>query len=150
MFLQRIIILSGRICSGKTTLADLLSIRFHADIIQTKSLIRMLLPDTPLERRALQRAGEALDRKYKGKWVANALSQYISRDEFSKSTFLIVDSIRIKKQIDALRKGFGSRILHIHLEAPLEVLEDRYKERGGELAEFQDYNDTQKTRLKKQ
>lgn len=39
----------------------------------------------------------------------------------------IVDAVRIKPQIDALRQAYGRKVVHIHLRAPLPELERRYK-----------------------
>ena len=72
---QRIILLSGQVCAGKTTLATLLSDRYGAFHIKTRECLRALNADIPNERSAMQAAGEALDVKTGGAWVRNALQK---------------------------------------------------------------------------
>lgn len=73
----RIVVLSGSISAGKSSLAQLLNIRYSATIIKTRDLILKQLPDTREERGALQKAGEKLDRADGGAWVKNALVRFI-------------------------------------------------------------------------
>jgi adenylosuccinate synthase len=73
----RIVIVSGPISAGKSSLADKLRERYGATIIKTRDLIRKQLPNVKQERAALQRAGEKLDKADGGAWVKNALVRFI-------------------------------------------------------------------------
>jgi adenylosuccinate synthase len=42
---------------------------------------------------------------------------------------VVVDAVRIKDQVDGIRRAFGTRVTHIHLTAPFEILERRYAQR---------------------
>jgi adenylosuccinate synthase len=42
----------------------------------------------------------------------------------------IVDSVRIRQQLDALRHAFGSAVTHVHLHSSSQVLAERYTRRG--------------------
>jgi adenylosuccinate synthase len=41
----------------------------------------------------------------------------------------VVDAVRIKEQIIAIREAYPTSVAHVHLTAPLDVLEERYKQR---------------------
>ena len=71
---KRIIVLSGPVASGKTTLGDTLVERYGFKLQKTRDLIRAI-QKTELERGALQLGGDALDRKTQGGWVADALGR---------------------------------------------------------------------------
>ncbi len=104
----QIVLLSGRIGSGKTQLAAALVDRYGATLIKTRELITQELPKTKPERLALQRAGERLDRETKGAWVGNALVRRI--EEIGSSAGLptglyVMDAVRIVGQLDAIREA---------------------------------------------
>jgi adenylosuccinate synthase len=69
----RVVILSGPICAGKSTVVESLCKRYGARPVKTRDLIKHQLPGVKDERGALQRAGEKLDRADGGAWVKNAL-----------------------------------------------------------------------------
>ena len=136
---RHVVVLSGRICSGKTQLAQGLHDRFGFVLVKTHELIRGARPEVPKERRALQEAGTALDTKTSGQWVADALERRLAAEVESQD--VVVDSTRIKPQIDALRGFYGFQVVHIHLTAPTEVLRQRYEARKGSVAELATYED---------
>jgi adenylosuccinate synthase len=124
-----IVVLSGPIAAGKTTLCDELVRSFGFTVFKTRELIQELISGVPSERGALQAAGERLDRRTKGAWVAESLARKMQA--VGNDCHLIVDSVRIKNQIDGLRRAFGSRVIHIHLTADPLILERRYNWRMG-------------------
>ena len=55
---------------------------------------------------------------------------------------ILVDSVRILKQIKAVRRSYGFAVVHIHLTAPTIVLAKRYAERKGTgFRELKSYSD---------
>lgn len=134
---SRIIVLSGPVASGKTTLGDTLVQRYEFLRLKTRELIHQVL-GTEIEREALQKAGERLDRKDKGGWVAQALSRALT--DQPDDVVVLVDSARIPGQIEAIRKSFGARVVHVHLTAPAEVLAERYARRAGDVRELASYD----------
>jgi len=95
---QLIVVLSGPIAAGKTELCKELVRCFGFTVFKTRELIQELLSDVPSERGALQHAGELLDKRTNGAWVANALARKMQGE--SRGCHVIVDSVRIKNQID--------------------------------------------------
>ena len=126
--LTSIVVLSGNVGAGKTTLARLLVDRFRAVHVKTHDLLSSLGRDVPQERRALQDFGELLDKKTKGTWVRTGL-QHVIR-ELADESLVVVDSVRIPEQIEAVRSSYGRKVTHIHLTADLSVLENRYRRRA--------------------
>ena len=57
--------------------------------------------------------------------------------ERTPSGLFVIDSVRIRGQVDALRKAYGSDVHHVHLTATDQELERRYEiRRGGGDREF--------------
>ena len=111
----QIVLVSGRIGSGKTKLADGLVGRHGARLVKTRELIKRRLPRTPDQRQDLQRAGERLDKQSGGGWVAEALTDLI--DEIRKpgeqsSGLFVLDAIRIAGQSQAIRRAFGESVVY--------------------------------------
>lgn len=138
---QRIILLSGQVCAGKTTLARLLATRFSAIHVKTSECIRALKPNVESERRAMQHAGEQLDRSTRGAWVLEALRKRLGGDsDHSSGAIVVMDSVRIEGQIEAIRRGYGNRVLHLHLEASRQTLTERYRRRPvSDIKELKNY-----------
>jgi adenylosuccinate synthase len=147
----RIVVLSGPICAGKSTLADNLSSRYGAKIIKTRDLIKQQLPNVKEERGALQRAGEKLDRADGGAWVKNALVRFIEAIQGGATPIglYVIDSVRIPGQLEAVRQAYGTAVHHIHLNAPDAELESRYSGRGAKTKEFASYNDVRRSRTER-
>lgn len=128
------VLVSGAICSGKSALVEQLRDRHSATVIKTRDLIVQALAGKSVERKALQRAGERLDKVDGGEWVAAALQRAI--DDVSQSStpsgLYVVDCVRIKGQVEAIRRAYGPEVFHIHLKADPAVLRQRYVERSRE------------------
>lgn len=131
---RQIIVLTGPICSGKTDLGDELIGRFPERVFRfkTREWIRER-KGTPAERGPLQAAGEDLDRRTQGRWVRDELARRVTN--LPGDAVVLVDSARIKEQIDGLRVGFGLSVVHVHLKAPEVELERRFKRRRGAVRE---------------
>ena len=134
---RQIVLLSGPICSGKTSLGDLLVDRYSAVRFKTNILIKELDPEVLQQRGSLQAAGEYLDKRTDGEWVCNALVRH--DEELKDAETVIVDAVRIRQQIWAIRRAYGSRVTHVHLTASEEELRKRYKKRNRRIAEFDEY-----------
>lgn len=142
---MQIILLSGGVRSGKTTLSDQLHRQFGLDLLKTREVIaalarRKMKRELEPDRRALQLFGERLDRETDGKWVLKALDKVVRASRKS----IVVDSVRIKQQIRAIRQAYGFSVIHIHLKAPKRVLAGRYAEqRDTGIRELRSYSDVE-------
>ncbi len=127
-----ILLISGEIASGKTTLAQNLENKFEFNLMKTREAIKDLakkkLNSEEPNRTFLQRFGTSLDQKDGGKWVLD----YFQNDfgfSFEKNSFFVVDAIRIQKQIDYFRKAYSFSVCHIHLTASEPCLKQRFLQR---------------------
>jgi adenylosuccinate synthase len=129
---MKIVLLSGNVSSGKTTLSRELNRQFGLELLKTKDVLmnlarKKLGKDLEAERKAMQLFGEKLDRETSGKWVCDALVKLLRKP----NQRVVVDAVRIRQQIHAIRRAYGFAVVHIHLKAPEGVLASRYKKRRG-------------------
>lgn len=127
-----ILLLSGEISSGKTTLSDFLAKEFQFLQCKTKeglkSMIEKKFAHKIPTRAKLQEFGESLDKKDGGSWVLKYFVELFSKD-FDENNFYVVDSIRILQQIKNFRQAYGYSVYHVHLEANADELEMRFIKR---------------------
>lgn len=136
-----IVALSGRIGSGKTTLAHRLVSRHGACHLRSNQVLRSRAARDGLgevrERAVLQRYSADLDAATDGAWLAEGLSPEVAR--LPGGTLVIIDAIRLPQQLAALRKVLGTVVHHVHLRAPSQTLELRYRQRETEFVELPTY-----------
>jgi adenylosuccinate synthase len=140
--MRLIIAVSGPIAVGKSAfIAEFLNC-VKGIRVSTRELI-LALRSVPSERGPLQEAGDSLDLETDGKWVADALAD--RANALDSDTLVLVDSVRIAKQVKHLRIAHRDQVKHIHLTASYEVLSKRFmsrKERGDPaVCEFATYED---------
>lgn len=141
----RIVVLSGPVGAGKSTLGRNLAESFEVDYIRTQELIAdaaAIKGDVlAADRRAMQEYGDNLDRSTGERWVAEGVAETVARGQADQE-FVIVDAVRTVGQIDALRDAFPARVVHIHVYAPIDVLVERYKHRQDSgLTELANYGE---------
>ena len=134
----RVILLSGPVAVGKSSLAKELIRRYQFVLLKTRHLISAALSETDKERTAFQMAGEDLDRRTGGKWVSAALLKEASKLQGNET--VLVDSVRIAEQIVEVRNAFGDSVVHVHLTCEEAELARRYGKRSGELEELPSYS----------
>ncbi|MEI6265820.1 MAG: adenylosuccinate synthetase [Sphingobacteriia bacterium] len=144
-----ILVLSGEICSGKSTLADKLEALHGFKHCKTKEGLNYFAKekykDQPLGRDVFQKIGEDLDTSGDGKWVLDYF-QHLYQKDFATNNFFVIDSARINKQIQHIRDAYSYFVYHIHLEASQETLQKRFFNRG----EIKDLSkEDQETKYKK-
>lgn len=123
-----IIVLSGQIASGKSTLCSQLRHRLKAHVLSTRVLLKhSLQKNKSSERSDLQAIGAALDAETKGRWVADALRE--RQDGFPADAVVVLDSARTQDQVEGLREAYGDRVRHVHLKAARFVRARRYDAR---------------------
>jgi adenylosuccinate synthase len=135
---DRLVVVSGRVASGKSSLARDLCEHFRGKRYSTHEMLVQRLGGSEPGRRPLQEEGERLDRRTKGSWVRDDLAREIYALE--GYTLAVVDSARILGQINYLRESFGRRVVHIHTTASESTIRKRYdrrrKSRKGELPSY--------------
>ncbi|WP_088279366.1 adenylosuccinate synthetase [Ideonella sp. A 288] len=122
----RAIVLSGRGCAGKSTLAATLVARAGATLVRSKDLIIDRLPRTTRTSMAMRRAGERLDRETGGRWLAQALDKKLMNE--ASPALVVVDPIATPDQVRFLRQS-GWSVTHVHLKASQEELARRLSTR---------------------
>lgn len=150
---KKVVLISGSVASGKTTLCDLLRSRFeHLHLLKTKDLIRELASrelgkDLERERRAMQQYGDRLDRETRGQWVRDGLKRLLANlGPAEPEAVILVDAVRILDQIKAIRQAYGYLVTHIHLQTPRETLQVRYRHRHSGLRELPSFSDVEMNR----
>lgn len=147
--LERVILLSGAISCGKSTLAAGLAQRFGMSIFKTREVLeRGVGSQATAARRSLQAAGDQLDRSTRGSWVIEEVITWSLKNP--SITSAVVDAVRIKEQIEAVRKAFGPMVTHVHLTAPLTVLEARYEPRDERRSQGGTYGEARENATERQ
>lgn len=143
-----IVLLSGPVASGKSSLAHQLEERFGFIVIKTWQLLKSISPSVRQDRESLQRLGERLDKKTGGRWVIEELDKVIRNS--SHDACFVVDAVRFQGQVDFIHQGFGRIVKHIHLHAPHEALAARYQRRHPQaISEFESYDEVLKSRTER-
>lgn len=145
---QRLILISGPVSSGKSTLSKNLADQFGFTVYRTREwLSRRLREDYP-DRMNLQQEGDLLDVRTRGKWVQQELTKELHAQAVE---VVVLDSVRTRDQIKELREAFGPIVTHIHVTAPQEVLKNRYdRRRKRERRDLADYNQIQQNQTEQQ
>ena len=123
---RTLIVLSGAVCAGKSTLARGLAASREGLTLTTRALIAGQLGADPdqIERALLQKEGDRLDAETGGEWIAAATAELL---EGAPAGLVVVDAVRKEPQLDAL--AALAPLLHVHLSASENDLERRYRAR---------------------
>ena len=117
-----VLVLSGQVGAGKSTLAQRLVNRYGGHRISTHALLTERL-GCGCYRRARRLAGRrraagSADEGCMGPGDAQSHIDALPPDV----ELVIIDAVRIKGQLDSLREAYGRRLVHLYLRAPLDVL----------------------------
>ncbi|MHC1705768.1 MAG: adenylosuccinate synthetase [Tenuifilaceae bacterium] len=128
-----IIVLTGEIGSGKTTLATSLKSQYNFEVLKTSDVLIKYSESSKFrqkkdedKRMFLQRIGEQLDKETRGNWILTHFQSIIN-----KKDRIIIDSVRIPEQIEAIRQSYGyQNVIQIHLHVSERELERRHFKRN--------------------
>ncbi len=117
-----IVVLSGEIATGKSTLASRLADELAAEHLSTGRILQAR------NREGKQAEGDRADHATDYRWVANAIH----------TTHTVVDAARRREHVLRIREAFPTRrVFHIHLTASQEAKAARYARRGEETTHAQ-------------
>ncbi|MBN9687528.1 MULTISPECIES: AAA family ATPase [unclassified Corallococcus] len=115
-----VVVVSGPIGAGKTTLAQGLARRFGAQHLRSEDFLRKHGGEG--SRRTRQELTVALDRTMGGRWLADGVLTVLhghGLDAHGRTPRLVtVDAASSEAQLDGLRGSPGLRVVHVHLETP--------------------------------
>lgn len=139
----RIVLLSGPIASGKSTLADGLCERFGALALSTRDLLRANCGEEGATRGKLQALGNRLDVESNGRWTFDALRAALMERgiDDDRDAIVVLDSVRTKQQIHHIRVAYSSRVVHVHLTGDRVTLAKRFAARKTGIAEPSSYDE---------
>jgi adenylosuccinate synthase len=144
-----IVLLSGPIAAGKSSLGSRLVEHLGATRVKTRELLAQRFPHLN-DRKALQRAGDRLDRETNGEWIATSVAAMLAgRPRAQSPPLLVIDSVRIHEQVQAFRAAFGDAVLHVHLTADIDRLAERYGQRRSAFQELPEYGDVRRNQTER-
>ncbi len=122
----KLIVISGGLASGKSTLADQLRQVFNCRVIKTSDIIRNhQAPWAKGNRRSLQRKGNELDRTTEFGWIANEIANQIRRGD--DNSLIVLEGIRKPRQIERILTEIGHRyVKHVHLSVDRSTQKRRF------------------------
>lgn len=129
MAIQRVILLSGAVCAGKTAVATQLQDNHGFTRLSTSGHLRDFAQTMGDSRLELQELGDLRDEQTDFAWVVDDVARP-AVDANPHIEFWLLDAARKPRQVDHLRRFFGNAVWHVHLTAPEEVLADRYVKRA--------------------
>lgn len=130
--MRQVVLISGRICTGKSDLARSLEAEFGYRILRTSKILSEIAAShgTGSDRLSLQVLGDKLDADTKFRWVFDAYERYSRTLPDGES--VVVDNLRNAEQLEFFRTNRHLDVVHVHLYAPMTELRHRFEKRAGE------------------
>lgn len=125
-----LVLLSGPLAVGKTTLRDCL-VRMHDfDYVRSSAFLveKAQREGLPTDRRGLQELGDRLDAETDYRWIIDDVALPSMEASADKSRWL-VDAVRKPKQVEHFKSLGRVKVIHVHLTAPEDALRLRYETR---------------------
>jgi cytidylate kinase len=128
--LELLVLISGPIAVGKTTLRQALTASYGFDYVRSGDYLKQLAAQRGLagERTALQDLGDELDQLTDFRWLLDE----VAKPGIAAAPTLrrwLVDAVRKRRQVEHFRTAYDRAVLHAHLTASEDVLRQRYAER---------------------
>ncbi len=120
---KRVIVLSGQICAGKTTVAQSLGVKLGIEVLDTIQLVADSKSKSDTQEGNGRSLEQLIPESSDSKWLGEILNQRMwSR---KAGDFLVIDSVLVPEQIPYLRRS-GWAVTHVHLEAPEQTRRERF------------------------
>ncbi|SDA96805.1 Adenylate kinase [Pseudomonas sp. NFACC15-1] len=136
--MKRLLLLSGPMAGGKTSVSAVLQEHFGYLSISSGSFLRVQLisqGEVP-DRHKLQELGDSLDRSTDFSWLIDSIARPAIDAQPDVDNWLL-DAVRKSRQVELFKLHFAGAVMHAHIDAPESVLRQRYAERGpNHLAEY--------------
>ena len=125
---KRLILLSGPLAVGKTTLRERLLTEHGFEYVRSSQYLmeKARREGLPMDRRGLQELGDRLDRDTDYHWVVDDVAKPSMAALPSQDDWL-VDAVRKVRQVEHFRNMAAATVRHVHLTAPDTVLRERYE-----------------------
>ncbi|MCQ9390180.1 AAA family ATPase [Pseudomonas viridiflava] len=137
--MKRLLLLSGPMASGKTSVSIALQEYFEFLPISSGAFLRGQLAarNEPPDRHNLQELGDSLDRATNFSWLIESVAKPAIDGRPDADNWLL-DAVRKSRQVELFKLHFAGVLMHVHIDAPESILQQRYAERGpSHLAEYQ-------------
>ena len=124
--MRQVVLISGRICTGKSDLAQSLVTEFGYRIFRSSEILVEVAKgrNVDADRLSLQKLGDQLDSETNHRWLFNAFQEGVKG--LPDSEPVVIDNIRTAEQLECFRTSRHLDVLHVHLYAPKEVLQGRF------------------------
>jgi hypothetical protein len=92
-----------------------------------------------------------LDRADNGAWAREGLVRVIEAPQTGAvpTGLFVVDSVRIPRQIKAIRQAYGPAVYHVHLYAGDDELRSRYQQKGQRTRGLFNYSEVQRNKTER-
>ncbi|WP_339440742.1 AAA family ATPase [Pseudomonas proteolytica] len=129
--MKRLLLLSGPMASGKTSVSSALQEFYGFVPISSGSFLRahLVSQGEPLDRHNLQELGDSFDKATDFSWLIESVANPSIQTRPDVENWLL-DAVRKPRQVELFRLRFGEAVKHVHIIAPESVLERRYAERS--------------------
>jgi len=127
--MRRVVLISGRTCTGKSALAQSLHDEFGFHVIRTSAILTQVAEDRgeSTDRLSLQRLGDALDAETGHRWLLDAFEKLAT--QINPDMPIVIDAVRTAEQLEQFRTIRNLEVVHVHLYAPKDELQRRFQKR---------------------
>jgi len=124
---RQIVVISGKTCSGKSGLADLLEKEFGFTVVRDRRTLQDDGWRLNMEQPAILDRRRELDEAEHSQWMLRETETVCANEADWRP--LVVDHLNTLAQVLQFRRIFGANLVHIHLYASDNTLQERYAKR---------------------
>lgn len=138
--MRQLLLISGRMCNGKSGLARRMNEEFGYSIVKTSEVLRAeaIKRCTQTDRQSLQAFGTKRDQETNHQWVFDAVRERAGN--LPEDTPIVVDNIRTREQLETFRRSDLFYVVHAHLYTSRTILEKRFSDKQKQFGSDSDVN----------